>query len=194
MRFVRAAGRLKEIERKKGSRGISTTDLISRLLLRTETHHFSGGLSNEIQRLKQSSVSERDRQEGLGLEERLRLFATDETGWSMHNTVWEYTCDTERKPDLVELVEGRLPELGQRVIYLDGGFDLFCPCHIEFLRVVVESETRENGDNRPFVIVGVWDDVTVNRLKGLNNPLMNLLERGLCVLQCRVCDSSYYFR
>ena len=83
--------------------------------------------------------------------------------------------------------------------YVDGGFDLFTPGHIEFLKLVYETETqlsRSEGwdkDYAPiFVIAGVHDDSTVHRHKGLNYPIMNIYERGLCVLGCRYVDAVIF--
>jgi len=50
--------------------------------------------------------------------------------------------------------------------------------HIEFLK-----RAKEQGD---YLLVGVLDDQVVNRIKGSNFPIMNLHERVLSVLACRV--------
>jgi len=39
-----------------------------------------------------------------------------------------------------------------------------------------------------YLIVGVYDDKVVNKLKGSNFPIMNLHERVLSVLSCRYVD------
>jgi len=103
------------------------------------------------------------------------------------------------------LVAGKSLKPGQRVIYVDGGFDLFSSGHIEFLRRVLATE-HEEGRQRgwylpeqkdmriqqygedygpAYVIAGVHDDHVINYWKGFNYPIMNIFERGLCVLQCR---------
>ncbi|KAK5005347.1 hypothetical protein LTR28_007822, partial [Elasticomyces elasticus] len=78
------------------------------------------------------------------------------------------------------MVSGQPPQAGQRVVYVDGGFDLFSSGHIEFLRRVVEAE-----EGKAYVVVGVHDDNIINEWKGINYPIMNVFERGLCVLQCK---------
>lgn len=50
--------------------------------------------------------------------------------------------------------------------------------HIELLK-----RAKALGD---FVVVGVHEDQTVNQIKGYNYPVMNLHERVLSVLACRV--------
>lgn len=67
-----------------------------------------------------------------------------------------------------------------RIIYVDGGFDLFHIGHIELLK-----KARELGD---YLIVGVHDDLTITRIRGRNCPVMNLHERVLGVLSCRYVD------
>ena len=37
-----------------------------------------------------------------------------------------------------------------------------------------------------FLIAGIHDDEVINHWKGINYPIMNIFERGLCVLQCKV--------
>ena len=110
------------------------------------------------------------------------------------------------------MIEGKKARKGQRIVYVDGGFDLFCSGHIEFLRCVFEMEeakAREAGwfetaayrqrveaageDYVPcYIVVGMHNDQVINAVKGMNYPIMNILERGLCVLQCKVCSSNNY--
>jgi ethanolamine-phosphate cytidylyltransferase len=37
-----------------------------------------------------------------------------------------------------------------------------------------------------FLVAGIHDDEVINQWKGINYPIMNIFERGLCVLQCKV--------
>jgi ethanolamine-phosphate cytidylyltransferase len=47
-----------------------------------------------------------------------------------------------------------------------------------------------NEDYAPaYIVAGIHDDDVINHWKGLNYPIMNIFERGLCVLQCRVSPS-----
>lgn len=134
--------------------------------------------------------------------DRIHAYASDEYGIvGRGSTVFSYdpnfggsvgTC--------LKVVDGVMPLPGQRVVYVDGGFDLFSSGHIEFLKLVVECERQaaaarnewaeagkpSSGGRAPYVIAGIHDDRTINRFKGLNYPIMNLFERALCVLQCRV--------
>ena len=66
---------------------------------------------------------------------------------------------------------------GARVVYVDGGWDMFHAGHVDLLR-----RARSLGD---FLLVGVHSDVLVNSKRGANFPIMNLNERTLSVLSCR---------
>lgn len=65
-----------------------------------------------------------------------------------------------------------------------GAFDLFHVGHLDFL-----EKARAEGD---YLIVGLHTDPIVNRYKGSNYPIMNLHERVLSVLACKV--SSFCFQ
>jgi len=67
-----------------------------------------------------------------------------------------------------------------RIVYVDGSFDLLHKGHIETIK-----KAKELGD---YLIVGVHDDKTVNRIKGLNYPIMNLYERTLNLLALKYVD------
>ena len=209
-RFVKAAGRFLVVKR---TPGISTTDLVGRMLLFTKGHFIKSlhrGLAGEE---GAGSVEER-RRLGEEMAQRIRDHATDETGLQPGPTVLSWTPSHSENTSSVEdpgqyttMVAGKVPKPDQRIIYLDGGFDLFSSGHIEFLlqvTLVEESLGRnrewysksnihrrisQSGEDYPpaFIIVGVHDDEVVNQLKGINYPIMNIFERGLCVLQCRVC-------
>jgi ethanolamine-phosphate cytidylyltransferase len=111
----------------------------------------------------------------------------------------------EEKGAFKELVKGKGVRPGQAVVYTDGGWDLFSSGHIEFLRLVTQTQedaARERGwyteeakkkrieetgeDYGPiFLVAGIHDDEVINHWKGINYPIMNIFERGLCVLQCK---------
>jgi ethanolamine-phosphate cytidylyltransferase len=240
-RYVKAAGRFKVVKR---TPGISTTDLVGRMLLCTKSHfipslekRLSGdeGPGDEKERLKT----------GEDMLQRIKDYATDASGrapgcdvWYWHasrpvklrrtttsNTVASPTSPTAPRPGNVrhastasalgpvkeekgkfhQLVQGKGVKPGQKVIYVDGGWDLFSSGHIEFLRLVTQSEeenAKERGwytdeakqeridkageDYGPiFLIAGIHDDEVINHWKGINYPIMNIFERGLCVLQCK---------
>lgn len=225
-RFVKEAGRFKVVKR---TPSISTTDLVGRMLLCTRTHFIrslqavlAGEEDVGFNHDKDGEAGrEARRREGQEMKERIRLYATDATARHPGADVWFWSgpmdartdgADShlpaaEEKGSFKELLKGVGPRPGQRVVYVDGGFDLFSSGHIEFLRLVHEAEAelaRKDGwfdkqqvDERmgkgadyppAFVVAGVHDDEIINKWKGINYPIMNIYERGLCVLQCKVSE------
>ena len=179
-RIVKAAGRFKLVKR---TPGISTTDLVGRMLLCTKTHHI-----RDLGKLLLDQTSE----EGRELLERTKMYASDSFGVvGKGSTVYNFIAE-QPGGKCVPVVSGVGPKPGQRVVYVDGGFDLFSSGHIEFLKRVMERE-KEEGHEDIYVVAGVHDDRTINQWKGLNYPIMNMFERGLCVLQCRVCITLSLF-
>lgn len=209
-RFVKQAGRFKVVKR---SPGISTTDLVGRMLLCTRTH-FIKSLENMLRGEEIDGTPEEGSATSKAMMDRLKLYATDETAKAPGAEVWFWRASIEAKAESTLDEKGVFSQLltgigalpGQRIVYVDGGYDLFCSGHIEFLRnVLVEEEkvARESGwfteeaaakrkaetgkDYGPaYVVVGVHDDGVINQWKGVNYPIMNIYERGLCVLQCKV--------
>ncbi|KAI1250897.1 hypothetical protein MGN70_007958 [Eutypa lata] len=211
-RFVKAAGRFKVVKR---TPSISTTDLVGRMLLCTRTH-FIKSLEKTLAGDEGEGTATERLARGTDMTERLRLYATDESGKNPGADVWFWSASEVAAAEVKAaaardeagsfrpLLKGKGPKPGQRVVYVDGGFDLFSSGHIEFLRQVAKTEEKlareqgwydqQNVDERSgkgddygpvFVVAGVHDDQVINRWKGVNYPIMNIYERGLCVLQCR---------
>ena len=209
-RYVKAAGRFLIVKR---TPGISTTDLVGRMLLCTRTH-FIKSLSRVLAGDEGSGSPEERKRAGEEMTSRIKDYATDETGLKSGAEVWCYesfnssnTQNHVRKDaGSSQMVSGQGPRRGQNLVYVDGGFDLFSSGHIEFLRQVAKTEAKlgdkrgwnteedrqrriaEHGEDfgPAFVIAGIHDDEVINHWKGVNYPIMNIFERGLCVLQCRV--------
>ncbi|RAK83440.1 phosphoethanolamine [Aspergillus costaricaensis CBS 115574] len=208
-RFVKAAGRFRVVKR---TPGISTTDLVGRMLLCTK-NHFVKSVKDTLSGEEGSGSLEERKHSANSLMQRIRDYATDETGLQPGPQVWIWNGSSSAKlgntveePGAFEtIVNGKSPRPGQRIIYVDGGFDLFSSGHIEFLRQVLTQEeleghrrgwydeeqkvkrVKEYGEDYgpAYVVAGIHDDDVINHWKGLNYPIMNIFERGLCVLQCR---------
>lgn len=197
-RFVKAAGRFKVVKR---TPSISTTDLVGRMLLCTRGH-FIRSLEDVFAGSEGDGTPEERAALGREMQDRMRLYATDETGKAPGVDVYFWSPGGEFR----RAFAGKGPRPGQRVVYVDGAFDLFSSGHIEFLKRVTEAEeeaARGRGwyaesavkdrvdvygeDYSPaFVVAGVHNDEEINRFSGVNYPIMNIFERGLCVLQCKV--------
>ncbi|RYP92051.1 hypothetical protein DL770_001829 [Monosporascus sp. CRB-9-2] len=215
-RFVKAAGRFKVVKR---TPSISTTDLVGRMLLCTRTH-FIKSLEKTLTGEEGEGTEAEKKAKGEAMTDRIRQYATDETGKNPGAEVWFWSAPAEgveahdakgQAGSFRPLLKGSRPKPGQRVVYVDGGFDLFSSGHIEFLRLVAEAEEnlarregwydQQNVDERrgkgndygpAFVVAGVHDDQVINRWKGVNYPIMNIYERGLCVLQCRYINAVVF--
>lgn len=179
-RYVKAAGRYLYVKR---TPGISTTDLVGRMLLGTKGHYIR-------------SLKEQIEMPGSGaaMLKRITDYATDETGLQPGPEVWMWDASIEAQLHPVsdaglfeKLVAGKGPSPGQRIVYVDGGFDLFSSGHIEFLKKVNEAE-----QGKAYIVAGVHNDIVINQYRGSNYPIMNIYERGLCVLQCRYIQAVVF--
>ncbi|CAD6582338.1 MAG: hypothetical protein ASARMPREDX12_000911 [Alectoria sarmentosa] len=179
-RYVKAASRFLVVKR---TPGISTTDLVGRMLLCTKNHFIRSPLKALTGEEGSESPVERKRL-GDEMSQRIRDYATDETGlqpgpqvlsWAGSRAAMEDHASEERGT-FRTLANGKTPHHGQRIIYVDGGFDLFSSGHIEFLRQVAIAEEaigHENGwyedsskDYGPaYIVVGVHDDEVINHWK-----------------------------
>ncbi|KAK0397361.1 hypothetical protein QR680_002099 [Steinernema hermaphroditum] len=147
---VKQAGRYKECER---TAGISTTDLVGRMLLLTKCHHSAyDDISHDHK-------------------ERARTLSTDSEAVSPWTRVSKFLPSTQT---IMQFADGRPPAPSDVVVYVCGAFDLFHVGHLCFL-----EEARKLGD---YLIVGIYSDQVVNEYKGGNHPIMSLHERVLSCL------------
>jgi len=153
---VKAAGRFKTFKR---TEGVSTTDLVGRMLLLTKDHHKNTSGIQSFDSKQLGSLSE---------------------GTSKHSpyTGISHFLPTSRK--IVQFSEGREPKPNDKIVYIDGTYDLFHVGHSDILKLA-----KSMGD---YLLVGVHDDKTVNQIKQSNFPIMNLHERVLSVLSCKYAD------
>ncbi|XP_006753085.1 PREDICTED: ethanolamine-phosphate cytidylyltransferase isoform X4 [Myotis davidii] len=151
---VKQAGRYRECKR---TQGVSTTDLVGRMLLMTKAHHSSQEMSSEYRAYADS-------------------FGKCPGGRNPWTGVSQF-LQTSRK--IIQFASGKEPQPGDTVIYVAGAFDLFHIGHVDFLAKV------HGLVERPYVIAGLHFDQEVNHYKGKNYPIMNLHERTLSVLACR---------
>jgi ethanolamine-phosphate cytidylyltransferase len=145
---AKKAGRYQSVPR---TEGVSTTDILARILLQTDSHHIpeDGGVGSESSFKLASSKSHY-----LVTSKLMEVFAA-------------------RRPDV-------LGDTQQRVVYVDGSWDMFHAGHIDFLR-----QAKALGD---VLLVGVHSDEVTRKHRGLNSPIMSMHERTLSVLGCRYVD------
>ena len=157
-RYVKEANRYRECQR---TAGISTTDLVGRMLLLTKQHHVSDTDKDPLNRERSTSVTR------------------DKTAHSPYTGISQFLATTQK---IIQFAEGKEPKAGDRIVYVAGAFDLFHVGHVDFLeKVAAEGH---------YVIVGLHTDKDVNRYRGSNYPIMNLHERVLSVLACKVSTFS----
>jgi ethanolamine-phosphate cytidylyltransferase len=149
------AGRCKIIKR---TEGISTTDLVGRLLLMTREHHMPQSHSQTLEPSRSSGDSK----------PQTHFLPTSQR-------IYQFSKFADRK-----YIYNNLQQNPQKIVYLAGAFDLF---HVGHLQVL--EEAKKFGD---FLLVGIHDDQVVNKLRGKNYPIMNLHERVLNVLSCKWVD------
>ena len=131
---VKDAGRYRECKR---TQGISTTELVGRMLLMTRDHHQ--------RRSSIASINSED----------LSTFSSSASKQSPETKVSHFLPTSKR---IVQFSEGREPNPGDKVVYVDGTFDLFHVGHIEFLK-----RAKALGD---YLLVGVHDDqVNISQIK-----------------------------
>lgn len=134
--------------------GVSTTDIVGRMLLNTKYHHQHAD-KPVVDPSRASAEGEPPAAAPVRLlptNRMLRLFSAGHKD----------------------------PKPGDRVVYMDGAWDMFHAAHIETLKIA-----RSFGD---YLLVGVQGDSVVNRRRGSNLPIMNLYERVLSVLGCKYVD------
>ncbi|KAH0517960.1 Ethanolamine-phosphate cytidylyltransferase [Microtus ochrogaster] len=182
---VKQAGRYRECKR---TQGVSTTDLVGRMLLVTKAHHSSQEMSSEYREYADS-------------------FGKCPGGQSPWTGVSQFLQTSQK---IIQFASGKEPQPGETVIYVAGAFDLF---HVDIGHVDFLEEVHKLA-KRPYIIAGLHFDqvsafllvhfsvphelmghgvphrsslgsVEVNRYKGKNYPIMNLHERTLSVLACR---------
>lgn len=151
--LVKTAERYREVQR---TAGVSTTDLVGRMLLLTRNHFRQGEHEYEVEKEHSSTMGQDS------------LARSPWTGCS------QFLPTTQK---IIQFSDGKPPKPSDRVVYVAGAFDLFHVGHLDFL-----EKAKEHGD---YLIVGLHTDPVVNRYKGSNYPIMNLHERVLSVLACK---------
>merc|ERR1712123_465289 len=165
--IVKAADRYREVKR---TAGVSTTDLVGRMLLATKTH-FKRDEETDLQSsAPEETINQRARVESFSEGKEVKKEASPWTGVSQF-------LQTTNK--ITQFSSGKEPQPGDKIVYVTGAFDLSHVGHLDFLAQV--DQLFESA----FIIVGLHTDQEVNRYRGANNPIMNLNERTLSVLACR---------
>ncbi|XP_005069859.1 ethanolamine-phosphate cytidylyltransferase isoform X5 [Mesocricetus auratus] len=169
---VKQAGRYRECKR---TQGVSTTDLVGRMLLVTKAHHSSQEMSSEYREYA-DSFGKPPHPTPAGDTLSSEVSSQCPGGQNPWTGVSQFLQTSQK---IIQFASGKEPQPGETVIYVAGAFDLFHIGHVDFLEEVYKLAAR------PYIIAGLHFDQEVNRYKGKNYPIMNLHERTLSVLACR---------
>lgn len=174
---IKQAGRWRGFRR---TQGISTTDIVGRLLLASRVQQPA--LRSVPVQMKSSSLAKRIRSVSGEAEE-----LKEEEAAAELEAPPDFSPETLKKPRflatskrVLNFANEREPKPGDRVVYLDGSFDILHTGHTELLR-----RAREAGD---FLYVGVHDDATVHSYRGVSNPILTLHERALMAMASKYAD------
>ncbi len=162
-----AAGKLRIIKR---TEGVSTTDIVGRLLLLTREHLDDPDVKAVAKLIQDRPTNEDSSPRAM------RAIATPPESMGSCKSVKMLT--TARR--IAEFSSRKPVSDSDTVVYVDGAFDLFNVGHASTLKKAKELGT--------YLIVGIYDDDMVNAMKGSNYPIMNLHERVLNVCSCKWVD------
>ncbi len=146
------------------TQGISTTELLGRILLLSKEHHRRSEANLEDFKLEENLHRE--------YKKHVEPFLSPTKKY-----VSSFLPTTKR---IIQFSSNKDPKPTDKIVYTDGDFDMFHIGHITFL-----EQCKKLGN---FLIVGIHDDSNVNSYKGSNYPIMNINERVLSVLSCRYVD------
>ena len=161
---AQAAGRLKIVKR---TEGVSTTDLVGRLLLLTRSPH-----TLPAPQATAAGAAPLAAREATSADADVYTCSNISTSGvsAFLPTTWR----------LRQFSNGRVAAPSDRIVYVDGCFDLLHAGHVAALYAA-----RRRGD---FLLVGLHDDATVNASRGENQPICSLHERALCMLALGCVD------
>lgn len=167
---AKLAGRFKVFKR---TEGCSTTDVVGRLLLMTRAHHHEVPLEPG-QTASALAALDAPAAPGEPPASPTRRGSAVAAAQPKASTF----LATSRR--LREFSSGRVASPSDRTVYIDGAFDMLHVGHVQAL-----AAARNAGD---FLLVGIYDDATVNGLRGENYPILSLHERALSVLALGCVD------
>ncbi|EER16080.1 Ethanolamine-phosphate cytidylyltransferase, putative [Perkinsus marinus ATCC 50983] len=156
---LRDAGRLRVIKR---TDCVTVTDLVGRLLVQTRDHLTGPRIDDGLDVATRQILSAPGSPICLATDLVINSAASSPRMIS--------TSPTSSRKVSIETIKA----------YIDGAFDVFNVGHAATLEKAKACGT--------YLIVGVFDDRTVNEMKGCNYPVMNLGERVLNVCACKHVD------
>lgn len=190
-RMIKSLGRFREYKR---TRGISTTDIISRILLKGRDHHLDIDAPMPVTFL--SALSEL-----TSAEDGKTPFVDVFLYQPQKNCILQLInsgrlatdkADTDQNGSLTDLQKSEINAIPQSssdtpLVYIDGSWDLFHAGQIAVLRYVKQN-FKSSSDKKPLIVLGMKSDASVNRKTGFNRPILNMHERTLNAVCSRFVD------
>ncbi|EER14779.1 Ethanolamine-phosphate cytidylyltransferase, putative [Perkinsus marinus ATCC 50983] len=173
---LRDAGRLRVIKRVDC---VTVTDLVGRLMVQTRDHltgpRIDDGLDIHTRQMLTpgSPICRVTDLATNSIVSSPRIISTSPTSSRK-------ILITNMAKRISEFASRKTPTADDVIVYIDGAFDMFNAGHASTL-----EKAKAYGT---YLIVGVFDDRTVNEMKGCNYPVMNLGERVLNVCACKHVD------
>jgi ethanolamine-phosphate cytidylyltransferase len=160
--YPKMVGRFRMVKR---TEGVSTTDIVGRMLTCGKTNRLvREAVAHQRKHMLRSfgSANARDLRESQTLPEDHRV--------SFLPTSWR----------IVQFATGTPAPPTAKVVYIDGGFDMFHLGHLAILK-----KAKQEGD---YLLVGVHSDEIVTKRRGPHLPILSVHERCLSVLACKYVD------
>lgn len=163
------AGKFQTIPR---TEGISTTDIVGRMLLMTKSHH-----NTDVDDENKSKLSEEPKNEAME-----KLLSKRKNVNHYFNRRSNFLTTSR----IIRLFSAGVQSPGpkDRIVYLAGAWDMLHAGHISIL-----EKARKFGE---YVIVGIHNDAVVNSKRGRNLPILNLHERVLSLLGCKYVNDVLF--
>ncbi|RYG49284.1 hypothetical protein EON67_06815, partial [archaeon] len=190
--YAKSIGKYRQIKR---TEGVSTTDIVGRMLLMTREHHLpaaptplslpasdavlspADSVGSRSVRSSSLSAARAEEADSSDAEEAAGAGGAAASASALPAMSSKFLPTARR---IMQFADGRVPKPDDKVVYIAGSWDMFNSGHIAALR-----EARKLGD---FLLVGIHDDATVHALRGHNLPILNLYERTLSLLSCKYVD------
>nr|XP_042139193.1 ethanolamine-phosphate cytidylyltransferase isoform X5 [Peromyscus maniculatus bairdii] len=148
---VKQAGRYRECKR---TQGVSTTDLVGRMLLVTKAHHSSQEMSSEYREYA-DSFGKPPHPTPAGDTLSSEVSSQCPGGQNPWTGVSQFLQTSQK---IIQFASGKEPQPGETVIYVAGAFDLFHIGHVDFLEKVHKLAKR------PYIIAGLHFDQYVSEV------------------------------
>ncbi|KAF6254698.1 CTP-phosphoethanolamine cytidylyltransferase [Scenedesmus sp. NREL 46B-D3] len=162
-------GRFKMIKR---TEGVSTTDIVGRMLTCTRVNPHMNKAQDNVSGAAAAAATSSGNPSSID-----EAVALASPSASRDMRVSRFLPTSRR---LVQFSEGKFAPEGATIVYIDGAFDVFHVGHVEILELA-----KQQGD---FLLVGLHTDEDVEARRGPHTPIMNVHERALSVLACKYVD------